>query len=186
MFKTRKELRVRIVISLTGILLRLLGYGLLASSIGGLIVYIHLLQSGPDLAIWHYADLDEEFTVSSEVSSFNQYLALENRLLSNLMNWFTLKLPRGIGICSIVSAEAVCLTRGVGLSTGTGVSYWIMSNQSPAFYYYTACLIHPIACELWDNACTKRAHQCWGYEYPGTEPHLPLLSKPVGRIWLPQ
>jgi len=84
MFKTRKELRVRIVISLTGILLRLLGYGLLASSIGGLIVYIHLLQSGPDLAIWHYADLDEEFTVSSEVSSFNQYLALENRLFKQL------------------------------------------------------------------------------------------------------
>jgi hypothetical protein len=69
-------MRLRIVTSLTGILLRLLGYGLLASTIGGLIVYVNLLENRPDLSIWHYADLDEEFTVASDLSSFHQYLEL--------------------------------------------------------------------------------------------------------------
>ena len=77
-------MRLRIVTNLTGILVRLLGYGLLASTIGGLIVYINVLENRPDLSIWHHADLDEEFTVASDVSSFNQYLALENRLFDQL------------------------------------------------------------------------------------------------------
>ena len=77
-------MRFRIVTSLTGILLRLLGYGLLASTIGGLIVYINVLENRPDLSIWHQADLDEEFTVASDVSSFKQYLELEKRLFDQL------------------------------------------------------------------------------------------------------
>jgi hypothetical protein len=70
-------MRFRIVLSLTGILVRLVGYGLLASTIGGLIVYINIVENRPDLSIWHQADLDEEFTAASDVSSFNQYLQLE-------------------------------------------------------------------------------------------------------------
>jgi alpha-beta hydrolase superfamily lysophospholipase len=88
-------MHLRIVSSLTGILLRLLGYGLLASTIGGLIVYINVLENRPDLSIWHHADLDEEFTVASDVSSFHQYLELENRLFSQLDELVYAEVPRG-------------------------------------------------------------------------------------------
>jgi len=43
----------------------------------GLIVY---MNGRSDLHIWHLADLDEEFTVDSKVESFDEYLALEDRL----------------------------------------------------------------------------------------------------------
>ncbi len=87
-------MRFRIVTSLTGILVRLLGYGLLASTIGGLIVYINVLENQPDLSIWHQADLDEEFTVASDVSSFNQYLELEKRLFDQLDELVYAEVPR--------------------------------------------------------------------------------------------
>ena len=77
-------MRLKIFTSLSRILLRLLGYGLLGSFIVILIVYISILESRPDLSVWHHADLDEEFTVESDVSSFSQYLALENRLFAQL------------------------------------------------------------------------------------------------------
>ncbi len=87
-------MRFRIVTSLTGILVRLLGYGLLASTIGGLIVYINVLENQPDLSIWHQADLDEEFTVASDVSSFDQYLELEKRLFDQLDELVYAGVPR--------------------------------------------------------------------------------------------
>jgi alpha-beta hydrolase superfamily lysophospholipase len=68
----------------TRILLRLLGYGIVGGSIALLAVYAYLLESRPDLSVWHHADLDSEFTVHSGVSDFNQYLELENRLFSQL------------------------------------------------------------------------------------------------------
>ena len=43
-----------------------------------------MLESRPDLSIWHHADLDNEFTARSGLSDFNQYLELENRLFSQL------------------------------------------------------------------------------------------------------
>ena len=88
-------MRFRIVTSLTGMLVRLLGYGLLASTIGGLIVYVNVVENRPDLSIWHYADLDEEFTVASDVPSFHQYLELENRLFSQLDELVYAEVPQG-------------------------------------------------------------------------------------------
>ena len=85
----------RIVTSLTGMLVRLIGYGLLTSTIGGLIVYVNVLENRPDLSIWHYADLDEEFTVASDLSSFHQYLELENRLFSQLDELVYAEVPQG-------------------------------------------------------------------------------------------
>ncbi|WP_313951267.1 alpha/beta hydrolase [Accumulibacter sp.] len=56
------------------------GGAVLAALIGG-IVY---LESQPDLDVWHLADLDEEFTATSRVDSFADYLALEDRLFAQL------------------------------------------------------------------------------------------------------
>ena len=42
------------------------------------------MNSRADLSIWHLAELDEEFTVDSQVSSFGDYLALEDRLFKQL------------------------------------------------------------------------------------------------------
>jgi alpha-beta hydrolase superfamily lysophospholipase len=47
----------------------------------GLIVY---MNGRADLHIWHLADLDEEFTVDSKVETFDEYLALEDRLFKQL------------------------------------------------------------------------------------------------------
>ena len=48
------------------------------------VVFILLMNSRADLNVWHFADLDEEFTVDSDVSSFKDYLALEDRLFKQL------------------------------------------------------------------------------------------------------
>jgi len=88
-------MRLNIFTSLTRILLRLLGYGLLGSFIVVLIVYISILESRPDLSVWHHADLDEEFTVESDVSDYSQYLALENRLFAQLDELVYAEVPRG-------------------------------------------------------------------------------------------
>ena len=48
------------------------------------VVFVVLMNSRADLSIWHLAELDEEFTVDSQVSSFGEYLALEDRLFKQL------------------------------------------------------------------------------------------------------
>ncbi len=40
------------------------------------VVFVLLMNNRPDLSIWHLAELDEEFTVDSEVSSFSEHLPL--------------------------------------------------------------------------------------------------------------
>lgn len=49
-----------------------------------LIAYVLYLNSGPDLHLWHEVELDEEFTVDSGVETFDEYLALEERLFKQL------------------------------------------------------------------------------------------------------
>jgi alpha-beta hydrolase superfamily lysophospholipase len=86
---------LRSITRLARFLLQLLVYGLLCSILGGVAVYILILESGPDLSIWHRADLDAEFTVESDVSSFSQYLALEDRLFKQLDELVYAEVPRG-------------------------------------------------------------------------------------------
>lgn len=57
---------------------------LVGSLITAVAVYVYLLDSRPDLSVWHLADLDEEFTTDSEVADFAQYLQMEERLFTQL------------------------------------------------------------------------------------------------------
>ncbi len=61
-------------------------YIIAGSFIGALTVYIILLNSRPDLDIWHTVYLDEEFSVKkqSEIVSFSDYQILEERVFKQL------------------------------------------------------------------------------------------------------
>jgi alpha-beta hydrolase superfamily lysophospholipase len=48
------------------------------------LVFILYLDNRPDLSLWHTVELDEEFTADSRVASFDEYLALEERLFRQL------------------------------------------------------------------------------------------------------
>jgi pimeloyl-ACP methyl ester carboxylesterase len=48
------------------------------------IVFVLYLNGREDLQVWHTAELDEEFTVDSEVEDFDAYLKLEDRLFAQL------------------------------------------------------------------------------------------------------
>lgn len=55
--------------------------GVLLALLVGFVVYVN---SQADLDVWHTAPLDEEFTAESDVHSFADYLALEERLFQQL------------------------------------------------------------------------------------------------------
>ena len=48
------------------------------------IVFTLYLEDRPELDVWHTVDLDEEFTEDSDVTTFADYLALEQRLFAQL------------------------------------------------------------------------------------------------------
>ena len=49
-----------------------------------LVVFVVYLSGRDDLQVWHRADVDLEFRESSSVSTFEDYLALEDRLFAQL------------------------------------------------------------------------------------------------------
>jgi hypothetical protein len=59
-------------------------YGALGVVLTLLVVFVLYLEGRPDLDAWHRAELDEEFTAASRVTSFEEYLALEDRLFAQL------------------------------------------------------------------------------------------------------
>lgn len=59
-------------------------YGLVGATLMLIAVGIYALNQKPDLKIWHTAELDEEFTATSPVSTFEEYLELEERLFRQL------------------------------------------------------------------------------------------------------
>jgi alpha-beta hydrolase superfamily lysophospholipase len=77
------------------ILLRLLGYGSLGALLACIVALVVILEGAADLSVWHRADLDEEFSVTSDVSSFEQYLDLEERLFRQLDELVYAEVPRG-------------------------------------------------------------------------------------------
>lgn len=64
--------------------LKTLIYGVVGAFLMLLGIGIYMLNRKADLEIWHKAKLDEEFTVSSDVASLPDYLALEDRLFAQL------------------------------------------------------------------------------------------------------
>lgn len=64
--------------------LRIVVSGVIVTALLLLGGYVAYLNRGPDLQVWLTADLDEEFTTSSPVTSFADYLALEDRLFAQL------------------------------------------------------------------------------------------------------
>lgn len=69
----------------------------LFSGTGALVVLLTTavlyLDSRADLSIWHRADLDEEFSAESDITDFDQYLALEERLFRQLDQQVYARLP---------------------------------------------------------------------------------------------
>ena len=49
---------------------RFVWYGSIGVLLTLVVVFVLLMNNRPDLSIWHLAELDEEFTVDSQVSSF--------------------------------------------------------------------------------------------------------------------
>lgn len=64
--------------------LRLLVAGVIGGLLVAIVVAVVSLERRPDLEVWHEAKLDEEFNADSEVESFADYLALEDRLFQQL------------------------------------------------------------------------------------------------------
>jgi hypothetical protein len=56
-------------------------------------LFVVVLERRPDLDPWHTIHLDEEFTASGPVESFDEYLALEGRLFSQLDDWVYAAVP---------------------------------------------------------------------------------------------
>lgn len=65
-------------------ILTLLGTLVLGGLTTVVIVLIVLVNSKPDLELWHQVELDQEFTADSEIHSFTEYMALEERLFAQL------------------------------------------------------------------------------------------------------
>jgi len=74
----------RLAAGTTKRLVRLLIYGSIGVVIAVVSAAVYVLNSKSDLEVWHLVHLDEEFTVKSDVDSFEKYLALEDRLFVQL------------------------------------------------------------------------------------------------------
>ena len=64
--------------------LRALGYGTAGAIVAVIAIYVAFIESKPDLSPWHETFLEGEFTTKSDVQSFTDYLALEERLFQTL------------------------------------------------------------------------------------------------------
>ncbi len=74
----------RFAIGLAKRVVKALFYGLAGGLVMLLGVAVVYLDRKPDIKVWHTAKLDAEFTASSPVQSFADYLALEDRLFRQL------------------------------------------------------------------------------------------------------
>ena len=86
----RAYLAIRVVA-----LVRILVAWLVGCLVAALAIFVYLLDSRPDLSVWHLADLDEEFTAASDITEFEQYLALEDRLFAQLDELVYAEVPIG-------------------------------------------------------------------------------------------
>jgi alpha-beta hydrolase superfamily lysophospholipase len=105
--------------------LRTVVYGLLGMFITVIVVFVLKMNDLPDLSVWHEAELDEEFTASSEVSTFRDYLALEDRLFKQLDE---------LVVANVVSDETTQInrfSRGSLSDPGRWPQNWNRSYEMP-------------------------------------------------------
>jgi len=76
-------------------LVRFAIYGTVAIVLALVVTVVLILNSKADLNIWHTAHLDQEFTVESEIDTFEEYLALEDRLFAQLDKLVTSRIDPG-------------------------------------------------------------------------------------------
>jgi len=72
-------------------------YGVTGAVLVLIVVFVLYLEGRPDLRVWHLAELDEEFAADSDVDTFEQYLALEDRLFRQLDELVYAAVPVGRG-----------------------------------------------------------------------------------------
>jgi len=74
----------RAVMSTVKQVLRALFYGIIGATIVLLVLAVRYLDNRPDLKVWHTARLDAEYTRNSDIKTFKEYLAREERLFAQL------------------------------------------------------------------------------------------------------
>jgi hypothetical protein len=80
----KRNLIRRIAAGLVGRAARAIIYGLVGGFCVAIVGGVLYLNNRPDLKVWHTVKLDVEFTAGSQVTSFEEYLALEDRLFTQL------------------------------------------------------------------------------------------------------
>ena len=68
-------------------------YATIGALVVVVIVFTLYLDDRPELDVWHTVDLDEEFTEDSDVATFADYLALEQRVFDQLDEKIYAKIP---------------------------------------------------------------------------------------------
>ncbi len=64
--------------------LRIVAYGVIGAVLMLITLAVVVLERRADLEQWHSVHLDEEFTEDTGLASFDEYLALEDRLFTQL------------------------------------------------------------------------------------------------------
>ncbi|MHC4304502.1 MAG: alpha/beta hydrolase [Planctomycetota bacterium] len=80
----QRSVTVRIVRGSVRHAVRIVVYGLVGALLMAITLVVVVLERRPDLGPWHTVHLDEEFTADAPVESFDEYLALEERLFTQL------------------------------------------------------------------------------------------------------
>ena len=63
-----------------------IAFAVLGATVAAVVAAVIVLNSKPELSVWHHVDLDEEFTQASPVTTMEEYLALEDRLFAQLQS----------------------------------------------------------------------------------------------------
>ena len=84
---------IRRLLKLFGHTFRALSYFTVGAVVVLIIGFVVYMNGRADLQVWHLAELDEEFTADSDVQTFTEYLALEERLFKQLDALVYAKIP---------------------------------------------------------------------------------------------
>ena len=128
---------------LTSYAIVLFASGALVALVGAAILYVN---SKPDLAIWHTADLDGEFTAGSRLKDFREYLELEEALFAELKSEVYDRIEESERSAFNRYTRAAGPTLRSGRPTGTGPSSMATRKPPSACSCCTAIPTVPTAC----------------------------------------